>query len=59
MRAAGAELLTAAQKAGRVRTDLEINALLNLANAVALAIEHRPHQSTLAMSVLTNGIRPD
>lgn len=57
MRTAAGSLLSDAQRAGEVRTDLEINALLNLANAVAIAVEQRPEQAELALSVLNTGLR--
>lgn len=57
MRTAAGHLLSDAQRAGEVRTDLAIDALLNLANAVAIAVEHRPEQADLALSVLNAGLR--
>jgi AcrR family transcriptional regulator len=59
MRGAAAALLADAQHSGTIRADVDINTLLNLANAIALAVEQRPRQSTLALSVLIDGLRPD
>jgi len=53
MRAAGGALLTRAQRAGVVRADVEILDLLQLTNAIALAVEETPDDPALADRLLT------
>ncbi|UIX31222.1 TetR/AcrR family transcriptional regulator [Streptomyces sp. GQFP] len=57
MRAAGAALLTRAQQAGTLRTDVSIGDLLQLTNAIALAAEETPDDPGLADRLLTLTLR--
>ncbi|WAZ27182.1 TetR/AcrR family transcriptional regulator [Streptomyces cinnabarinus] len=52
IREAGAELLTRAQQAGKVREDVAIGDLLQLTHAIALAAEATPGDPTLADRLL-------
>ncbi|KAF4406693.1 TetR family transcriptional regulator [Streptomyces sp. Ru87] len=61
IRAAGGALLARAQHAGSVRDDVEIGDLLQLTNAIALAVEETPDDPGLAERLLTLtllGLRP-
>lgn len=57
MREAGAALLTRAQRAGSLRTDVSIGDLLQLTNAIALAAEETPADPDLADRLLTLTMR--
>lgn len=57
MREAGAALLTRAQRAGSLRTDVSIGDLLQLTNAIALAAEETPDDPDLADRLLTLTLR--
>ncbi|WP_369037811.1 MULTISPECIES: TetR/AcrR family transcriptional regulator [Streptomyces] len=57
MREAGAALLTRAQQAGTLRTDVSIGDLLQLTNAIALAAEETPDDPGLADRLLTLTLR--
>ncbi|MFF8813219.1 TetR/AcrR family transcriptional regulator [Streptomyces pactum] len=50
---AGSALLTRAQQAGSVRADVEIADLMQLTNAIALAVEQSPDDPGLADRLLT------
>ncbi|MGW5651085.1 TetR/AcrR family transcriptional regulator [Streptomyces humi] len=61
MREAGTALLTRAQQAGTVRTDVEIGDLLQLTHAIALAGEESPGDPDLAdrlLSLTLRGLKP-
>jgi AcrR family transcriptional regulator len=53
MRAAGSELLTDAQQAGVVRTDIDIADLLRLVHAIVVATEHPPSNAAQRERLLT------
>ncbi|KAA6214331.1 TetR/AcrR family transcriptional regulator [Streptomyces albofaciens JCM 4342] len=62
MREAGGELLSRAQEAGAVRTDVNISDLMQLTNGIALAVEESPDDPGLADRLLTltlTGLRPE
>lgn len=62
MRAAGSALLARAQQAGAVRPDVEITDLMQLTNAIALAVEESPDDPDLADRLLRltlTGLKPD
>ncbi|WP_443050820.1 TetR/AcrR family transcriptional regulator [Streptomyces sp. H27-D2] len=52
MRAAGSTLLVRAQEAGAVRADVDIGDLMQLTNAIALAVEQTPDDPELADRLL-------
>lgn len=60
MRAAGADLLTSAQRAGAVREEIDIADLLRLVHAIVVATEHgpaEPSQRERLLSLALDGIR--
>ncbi|GGT90192.1 MULTISPECIES: TetR/AcrR family transcriptional regulator [Streptomyces] len=60
LRAAGEILLSRAQEAGVVRTDVSIRDLMQLTNAIALAAEQSPQDADLAdrlLSLTLKGLR--
>lgn len=60
MKAAGADLLTSAQRAGAVREDIDIADLLRLVHAIVVATEHgpaEPGQRERLLSLALDGIR--
>lgn len=62
LRDAGERLLSRAQEAGSVRTDVSIGDLMQLTNAIALAAEQDSEDPELADRLLTltlRGLRPD
>ncbi|WKX70777.1 TetR/AcrR family transcriptional regulator [Streptomyces sp. XD-27] len=61
LREAGGALLARAQQAGSVRADVEITDLMQLTNAIALAVEQSPDDPDLADRLLTltlTGLKP-
>ncbi|MFF3764781.1 TetR/AcrR family transcriptional regulator [Streptomyces sp. NPDC001922] len=61
MREAGSALLVRAQRAGSVRDDVDIADLLQLTNAIALAVEATPDDPDLAdrlLGLTFTGLRP-
>ncbi|MEU6082342.1 TetR/AcrR family transcriptional regulator [Streptomyces sp. NPDC047108] len=61
MREAGSALLVRAQQAGVVRPEVEIGDLMQLTNAIALAVEESPDDPALADRLLTltlTGLKP-
>ncbi|WP_455352840.1 TetR/AcrR family transcriptional regulator [Streptomyces sp. SYSU K217416] len=62
MREAGRQLLVRAQVSGSVRPDVSITDLMQLTNAIALAVEESPTDPALADRLLTltlKGLRPE
>jgi AcrR family transcriptional regulator len=60
MRVAGSELLTDAQQAGVVRTDIDISDLLRLVHAIVVATEHPPSstaQRERLLALVFDGLR--
>ncbi|TVL90207.1 TetR/AcrR family transcriptional regulator [Streptomyces sp. SAJ15] len=53
LREAGSALLARAQEAGAVRAEVEIDDLMQLTNAIALAVEQSPEDPELADRLLT------
>ncbi|MER8008282.1 helix-turn-helix domain-containing protein [Streptomyces sp. NPDC094149] len=62
IRQAGAALLARARQAGRVREDVDVNDLLQLTNAIALAAEEAQGDPELAdrlLQLTLRGLKPD
>jgi AcrR family transcriptional regulator len=60
IRAAGAPLLARAKQAGAIRADVELEDVLQLANAIALTVEHdsrAPERVDRLLSLLIDGLR--
>jgi AcrR family transcriptional regulator len=60
IRAAGTPLLARAKDAGAIRADVELDDVLQLANAIALTVEHDtrvPERADRLLSLLIDGLR--
>ncbi len=58
MRAAAGGLLTRAQDAGEVRTDVDAPTVLRLVHAVGVASENAPEKADTMLAVVIAGLRP-